>query len=108
MRTQPDAEKDRAAAVIPRVVPRMRWRVAEAHALPGYNLRVRFLDGLEGVVDMSRLIASVDGGVFKGLADPAAFQQARVENGAITWPGELDLAPDAMHRAIATSGRWTP
>lgn len=24
----------------------------------------------------------------------------------VTWPGELDLAPDAMHRHIKESGEW--
>jgi hypothetical protein len=24
----------------------------------------------------------------------------------VTWPGELDLAPDAMHEAIKQQGEW--
>jgi hypothetical protein len=24
----------------------------------------------------------------------------------VTWPGELDLAPDAMHAAILAHGEW--
>jgi hypothetical protein len=26
--------------------------------------------------------------------------------GAVVWPGELDLAPDAMHAAIKELGEW--
>jgi hypothetical protein len=26
--------------------------------------------------------------------------------GAVTWPGDLDLAPDAMYRAINEQGNW--
>jgi hypothetical protein len=26
--------------------------------------------------------------------------------GAVTWPGEIDLAPDAMYAAIAAEGKW--
>jgi len=29
-----------------------------------------------------------------------------VHLGAVTWPGELDLAPDAMHAAIRRTGVW--
>jgi hypothetical protein len=26
--------------------------------------------------------------------------------GAVSWPGDLDLAPDAMHAAIKEHGTW--
>nr|WP_143002361.1 DUF2442 domain-containing protein [Nitrosospira sp. Nl5] len=45
-------------------------------------------------------------GVFAALADPEIFAQAHVELGAVTWPGELDLAPDAMHDEIEKNGVW--
>ena len=32
--------------------------------------------------------------------------QARVEDGFVTWPGDLDLAPDAMYQAIKNHGEW--
>jgi hypothetical protein len=32
--------------------------------------------------------------------------QAHLEYGVVTWPGEIDLAPDAMHDAVKKSGRW--
>ena len=66
-------------------------------------LRVRFQDGLEGQV---QFLPSAFRGVFACLKDPQAFQQAYVQDGVLTWPGELDLAPDAMHQAIATHGKW--
>lgn len=66
-------------------------------------LRVRFQDGLEGQV---QFLPSAFRGVFACLKDPQAFRQARVQDGVLTWPGELDLAPDAMHQAIATHGKW--
>lgn len=28
------------------------------------------------------------------------------QDGVLTWPGELDLAPDAMHDAISLHGKW--
>lgn len=88
------------------VASRAAWRVAAVEALPDRILRVRFNDGLEGVVEMRREVHGPDAGVFAALADPDLFKAARVEFGAVTWPGEIDLAPDAMHAAIKAHGRW--
>jgi hypothetical protein len=80
--------------------------VAAVTALPGWRLRVRFNDGLEGEVDMDREVHSPDAGVFAELADPERFAAVQVEFGVVTWPGEIDLAPDAMHAEIKANGRW--
>ena len=32
--------------------------------------------------------------------------QVMVSLGAVTWPGDLDLSPDAMHREIKERGKW--
>ncbi len=84
----------------------MPWRVCEVRALPDYRLSVRFLDGITGIVDLAALIASPEAGVFARLRDRALFDQIFVEHGAVVWPGELDLAPDAMHAAIKENGEW--
>jgi len=84
----------------------MPWRVVEARPLDGFRLHVRFVDGLEGEVDMSALVRSPTAGVFARLADPSLFAQVFVEHGAVMWPGELDLAPDAMHAEIKKEGKW--
>ena len=84
--------------------PSMPCRATEVTCLPEYRLFVRFMDGLAGTVDMAGLIASPGAGVFASLRAPAVFEQARLEYGAVTWPGEIDLAPDAMHEAIWQSG----
>ncbi len=52
------------------------------------------------------LIASPNAGVFARLRDRTLFAQAHIEMGAVVWPGELDLAPDAMHAAIKEHGEW--
>lgn len=74
--------------------------------MPGDRLFVRFVDGLTGIVDLTALIASPQAGVFARLRDRALFEQVRVEMGAVVWPGDLDLAPDAMHAAIKEHGEW--
>lgn len=75
-------------------------------AFPGWRLQVRFADGLEGWIEMEREVHSPDAGVFAELADPDRFAAATVVFGAVTWPGEIDLAPDAMHAEIKARGRW--
>lgn len=104
MRNQTASEEDRT----PGVIPAAPWRVTGVQALPGYRLKVRFRDGIEGAADLSRLITGEQAGVFASLRDPNLFAQVRVECGAVTWPGGLDLAPDAMHDAIQQRGEWTP
>lgn len=108
MRQQAVAKEDPAAAVNASIRPRMPWRVAEVEARAEFRLWVRFVDGTEGMVDMGPLLQSGQAGVFAALAAPEVFAQAFVEHGAVTWPGELDLAPDAMYAAIKKSGICVP
>jgi hypothetical protein len=105
MQPQPVAEDNSAAAVAPAVRPAMPWRVVSVEASRGYRLRVRFVDGLEGIVDMSRLVTSPDAGVFAALADSEAFNRAFVALGAVCWPDGLDIAPDAIYAEIKASDR---
>ncbi len=67
------------------------------------RLAVRFADGLTGEVEFRD---SFFHGVFAAINDPAAFASVRCTHGFVEWPGEIDLAPDAMHDAIKVSGRW--
>ncbi|MCL1925574.1 MAG: DUF2442 domain-containing protein [Syntrophorhabdaceae bacterium] len=106
MRTQSAAKENSPLAVTPPIRPHMPWRVATVQALPEFRLRVQFLDGTEGTVDLAALVRSPGAGVFSALADPALFAQARVECGAVTWPGGVDLAPDAMYAEIRKTGIW--
>jgi hypothetical protein len=67
---------------------------------------VKFVDGTTGEVDLSRLVISDKAVVFAALRDPELFAKAYVEYGAVVWPGEIDLAPDAMYDEIKKHGRW--
>ncbi len=106
MRAQASTTQDSAAELTPAIRPQTPWRVAQVHVLANFRLHVRFLDGLEGVVDMTALVRSATAGVFAVLSDPAVFERAYLAHGAVTWPGEVDLAPDAMYDAIKASGEW--
>lgn len=81
----------------------MEWDVIKVKAISPLSLRVQFADGTVGKVlfEYSHLT-----GVFEALKDPAVFLQVYIEEGAVTWPGDLDLAPDAMYRAIKSDGEW--
>ncbi len=103
MRDPAIPEKDLAAAIVPNVP----WRVVSVRPLPGFRLEVRFVDGTTGEVDLSRRVVSERAGVFGRLRDPALFAQVFLDYGAVAWPGEIDLAPDAMYDEIRANGCWT-
>jgi hypothetical protein len=67
------------------------------------TLRVQFEDGIQGDV---KFLPSHLTGVFEPLKNPSFFAKAYVEHGAVTWPGELDLAPDAMYDEVKRNGVW--
>lgn len=100
------SEPNTAVDITPPIVPTAPWRIAKCRALPGFRLAVEFMDGTTGEVDLSRLVMSEKAGVFAALRDPEVFAQARLEYGAILWPGEIDIAPDAMYDAIRRTGSW--
>jgi hypothetical protein len=81
----------------------MHWNVVSVKPIAHGALAVRFADGTEGYV---RLEDSHLYGVFAPLKNPTLFAQVCVEDGAVSWPGEIDLAPDAMYNAIKDSGEW--
>jgi len=95
------------ASLADEVVPHSPWRLTAVETLPEFRLRVKFADGLTGVVNLSGIVHSPGAGVFSALADPALFAQVRIEHGTPVWPGEVDLAPDAMHTAIQANGEWS-
>jgi hypothetical protein len=106
MRAESNAGEDSPSSVTAEIAPGSPWRVTAVEALPEYRLRVSFADGLTGTVDMSRLVHSPKAGVFAALTDPSLFAQVRLDFGAVAWPGDLDLAPDAMHAAIQQHSEW--
>jgi hypothetical protein len=75
-------------------------RIIAAEARPDYHIWVRFEDGLEGEVSVKHLVGR---GVFASWSDEAEFQKLFVdpESGTVAWPGDIDLAPDALHERLA-------
>jgi len=81
----------------------MYWDVVSVKPVHYLELVVQFLDGLEGTVKMKPSSLT---GVFESLKDKEYFNQVYVDHGVVTWPGELDLAPDAMYHEIKNNGEW--
>jgi hypothetical protein len=81
----------------------MEWDVVDVKAVAPLALQVQFADGTAGKVRFEKSHLT---GVFAALKDPMLFQRAFIDAGAVAWPGDLDLAPDAMYHAIKSQGEW--
>jgi hypothetical protein len=77
----------------------MYWDIVEVKPEPGYSLFVRFKDGLTGRVQLRTEELT---GVLAPLLDEQFFEQVLIDCGAVAWPGEIDLAPDAMYAQVAS------
>lgn len=88
------------------VTPAVPWRIRSMTPLDNYCLSIQFMDGLDGLADLSGIVLEENSGVFAVLRDIHFFKQAYIDRGAITWPGNLDLAPDAMYDAIRETGKY--
>ena len=70
-------------------------KAIDARPLDNYRIWLTFDDGTQGEIDLSDLLGR---GVFEAWADRKVFQEVRVdESGAVVWPGEIDLCPDALY-----------
>jgi hypothetical protein len=70
-------------------------RILAAAPLPNFRLDLSFDNGEHGVVDLSDLAGR---GVFTTWQHPGVFEKALVTTeGAVEWPGEIDLCPDALY-----------
>ena len=76
----------------------MYWDVVEVRAEPDFSLFVRFADGVSGRV---RIEPEKMTGVLAPLRDGSFFEKVFIDQGAVAWPGEIELAPDAMYEEVA-------
>jgi Protein of unknown function (DUF2442) len=66
---------------------------------PGHVLLLEFDNGETRRFDLTPWL---DKGVFRALRDSADFAQARVVDGSVEWPGEIDLSFDTLYvRSVA-------
>jgi hypothetical protein len=71
-------------------------RVVAAAYVCDFQLRLRFNDATEKVVDFSGWL---DGEVFKPLTDKREFKRFFVAGGTVCWPSGADIAPETLHAA---------
>jgi hypothetical protein len=73
--------------------------IVRVEPLPGYNLKLRFDDGAEGVVDLS---AEAGKEIFAPWREPKQFHAVRIAHGgrSLEWPGEIDLCSDALYLEV--------
>ena len=75
-------------------------RVTHLETRPDYVLAVTFDDGTKGEISLADRLF---GPMFEPLKDPAFFSQASIDAfGAVCWPNDADLAPDALYRKITS------
>lgn len=73
-------------------------RVTNVEPKPDYILSLTFDDGTQGDICIADRLF---GPMFEPLKDPVFFAQVRVDEfGAVCWPNDADLAPDALYRKI--------
>ncbi len=103
MPSQATAQENSAAGVIP-AAP---WRIQAVSVLPGHLLAVTFKDGSAGVADCSTIRTCATPGIYAPLADPAFFNQVRIELGVLTWPNGADLDPAWLYENLSTNKTWS-
>jgi hypothetical protein len=81
----------------------MNYDVVDVQPVEHLHLRVTFRDGLRGEVILAQ---SHLRGVFETLKNPDVFSKVSCANGFVEWPGDIDLAPDAMHKEVSRNGVW--
>jgi hypothetical protein len=59
-----------------------------------YILLVTFKNGERRHFDMAPYLQYP---VFQKLKNPAFFSLARVDYGTVTWPGDIDIAPETLY-----------
>jgi Protein of unknown function (DUF2442) len=70
-------------------------KIIDVKPWPDFRLELWFEHGETGMVDLSSLAGK---GVFDAWNVPGVFESVKVTAaGAVEWPGELDLCPDALY-----------
>jgi hypothetical protein len=74
-------------------------RITKVKILENYKLWLKFADGAEGIVDLSKLVGK---GVFKKWKDRNFFESVKInpQTGTLTWGEEIDLCSDTLYAEI--------
>ena len=70
-------------------------KITDAKPVDRFQVFLRFDDGRSGIVDLSHFAGR---GVFRAWEKEGVFAQLAISPaGALQWPGDLDLCPDALY-----------
>lgn len=72
-------------------------RIEHARYLGDHRFELRFNDGRSGMVDVRPLADEGPGTVFAPLRDEAFAARFALRYGTLTWPGDLDVAPEYLY-----------
>lgn len=72
----------------------MNPRISEVAAIEGYQLRILFDNGEQGLFDCSGLL---NFGVFQELRDKRYFERVKAMDGTVVWPHGQDICPDTLY-----------
>jgi len=74
--------------------------IVAVRPLDDHRLHLRFEDGVEGIVDISKEIRFT--GVFAPLREKPFFDRVSVNTdfGTIVWPNGADLDPDVLYAKV--------
>jgi len=77
----------------------MIYQVMEARYLRDYVIHIKFIDGLEGGVDLEN---ELDGLIFSPLKDLNQFKKFKVhpELHTLVWENDADFAPEFQHEIV--------
>lgn len=75
-------------------------RVISAEYVKAYQLRLRFSDGAEKVVDFSRWL---HGEIFRPLTNKRHFKRFFIAGGTVCWPNGADVAPETLRNSDEAS-----
>ena len=64
-----------------------------ARAGDGYKIHVSFADGTNGIFDFSPYLEYP---CYEPLRERAFFEKVEAAHGTLSWPGEIDIAPEAV------------
>lgn len=68
--------------------------VSCVETIPDFQLLLTFIGGERRRFDMQPYLHYP---VFRRLENPGYFSLARVDYGTVTWPGEIDIAPETLY-----------
>jgi hypothetical protein len=73
--------------------------VCQVEVAPDHLLRLVFDTGEKRCFDMKPYLRYP---VFKRLQNPGFFALARIDYGTVTWPGDIDIAPETLYNESIT------